>query len=185
MQHQISGNFTLTNYLTTIFKEAGSTLTPNQSSIVVVLVQLIASFLAMTLVDRIGRKFLLVFSAFGNSIALICSGLYTLYSDQLISYKWIPILTFSLAIFVQMMGITLLYTLLLNEILPKKVSETHQFLIPNGTTYYSFFDSTDKKCCNFSKSNNTLVSVLFIDDILSAANTIDWHTQLLVFLWIR
>lgn len=96
-------------------------MTPNHSSIVVALVQLTANVFGLLIIDKFGRKILLVTSAFASAFGLICSALYTLYADQLIEFKWISIVSLSSTIFVQTMGVNTLYALLLNEILPRKV----------------------------------------------------------------
>lgn len=43
-------------YTASIFKETGSSMTPNTSAIVVGVIQLIGSYFAMNLVERAGRK---------------------------------------------------------------------------------------------------------------------------------
>lgn len=127
--YQLNGCFTLLAYITTIFKEAGSTLSPNHSSIVVATVQLSASLLATLLADRLGRKALLGISTAGGAIGLTCTGLYTFYKDDLTSYNWIPIFTFSATILLQTIGVTSMYMVLLNEILPKNVIQLRIFSI--------------------------------------------------------
>lgn len=117
----LNGNFVLMNYVTTIFKEAGSTLTPIHSSIVAASVQLFANFLAVILSDRFGRKILLSVSAYGSALGLVSTGLYVLFANQLALYKWIPIVSFSMTILVQSVGLVSLYMIITNEILPKKV----------------------------------------------------------------
>lgn len=118
---QLNGNFVLLNYVTAIFKEAGSKLSPNHSSIVVGIVQLLANILATFFVDRLGRRVLMLFSTFGSALGLIATGLYTLHSDLLADHNWIPIVTFSATILVQSIGLVPLYIVFLNELFPKKV----------------------------------------------------------------
>lgn len=54
--NQFCGCIAMSNYTANIFKESGSTLSPNNSAICVGVIQLIGSFVAMNLVDRAGRK---------------------------------------------------------------------------------------------------------------------------------
>lgn len=109
------------SYAATIFKEAGSTLSPIHSSIVIMTMQLLANFVALFLADRLGRRTLNVVSMFGSSIGLISVGLYSLYRDQLHSYNWIPIVAISSTVIIQAVGMLPLYFVVMTEILPKKV----------------------------------------------------------------
>lgn len=54
--NQFCGLFAMLNYSAGIFKESGSNLEPNMSSIVVGGIQLLGSYMATNLVDRAGRK---------------------------------------------------------------------------------------------------------------------------------
>lgn len=54
--NQFCGVFAMLNYTAQIFKESGSDMDPNMSSIVVGFVQLLGDFVSMYLVDRLGRK---------------------------------------------------------------------------------------------------------------------------------
>lgn len=53
-----SGCMVLMTYTANIFEEAGSSMSPNMSAIVVGVIQLIGSYAATFLVDRAGRKVL-------------------------------------------------------------------------------------------------------------------------------
>lgn len=178
--HQLSGNFTLLSYVTTIFKEAGSNLSPNHSSIVVSTVQLIASFVAVSLIDKLGRKILLSISAFGSAFFLICTGLYALYKDELTSYTWIPILTFSATIFVQSMGLITIYMVTINEILPKKVFTEISFCFQNCYVFSFFF--SDKKCRSLSEFAAAMDFIIYFSNILPNNDANYRHTWLHVFL---
>jgi hypothetical protein len=54
--NQFSGCFALINYTASIFQEAGSSLSPNMSAIVIGVIQLAGSYGSTVLVDRIARK---------------------------------------------------------------------------------------------------------------------------------
>lgn len=113
------------NYTNEIFKNAGSTLSPKSASVIVAIVQFTANLLAMYLVDRAGRKFLMIVSAFGTACGLICMGLYDLYKDQLVEHRWIPIVSVSAIILVASMGMLPLTFVILSEIIPKKVNNMY------------------------------------------------------------
>lgn len=54
--NQFSGFFAMLNYTGFIFKEAGSSLSPNVSAIIVAVIQIIGTYIASLFVDRSGRK---------------------------------------------------------------------------------------------------------------------------------
>lgn len=54
--NQFCGCFAILNYQAEIFKDSGSSLSPNMSAIVVGVIQLIGAYIATFLVDRAGRK---------------------------------------------------------------------------------------------------------------------------------
>lgn len=62
---QFCGCYILLSYTTPFFAEAGSSLTPIGSSILICVVQLLANLLTMFLIDRIGRKVLFTTSSIG------------------------------------------------------------------------------------------------------------------------
>lgn len=126
------------NYTTAIFEEAGSTLSPNQSAIVIAVVQLVANCVTTVLVDRAGRKVLFTSSAIGTSLALISLGVHSVFKAQLESYNWIPIVSFSLVIFIASVGMLPLQFVILVELLPKKVSLL--FVLQDHLFNYIIFD---------------------------------------------
>ena len=130
--NQWCGCFAMLNYTATIFAEAGSTLSPNLSAIVVGAIQIFGAFFS-TLVDKIGRKVLLSISAFGTSLGLIVLGSYTFMKTvdgvDLTSYTWIPLASFSFTIFIASWGVLTLPFLVVSEIVPQKVNLIINFSI--------------------------------------------------------
>lgn len=57
--NQFSGGIVMLSYMASIFNESGSTLTADQSSIVVGAIQCVGAYGSTLLIDRIGRKVLL------------------------------------------------------------------------------------------------------------------------------
>lgn len=119
--NQLCGCFAMVNYTTKIFADAGSTLPPSQASIIIGLVQLLANCLATILVDRAGRKVLFSLSAVGTGLGLLCLGCHSLFKEHLVEYNWIPVVAFSLVIFIASIGILPLQFVILIEVLPKNV----------------------------------------------------------------
>lgn len=116
------------NYTASMFEDSGSSLSPNVSSIIVGLIQVLGSYVSTLLVDRLGRKILLIMSAVGTGLSLSIFGTFSFFVDHpefadygFTQLKSIPLITFSLAIFFANVGILNLPFLVLAEILPVKV----------------------------------------------------------------
>lgn len=62
--NQFSGVAPMLNYTAHIFQESGSTLSPNDSAIVVGVIQVVGSVASTNLVDRAGRKVKMIILCF-------------------------------------------------------------------------------------------------------------------------
>ena len=112
------------NYTAIIFLESGSTLTPNMSAIVVGIIQLIGAYVSTILVDRLGRKFLIVVSALGTSLGLAVLGGYMTFKTNgynVDAFDWIPVTSFSFVIFIANWGVLTLPFVVLAEVMPDKI----------------------------------------------------------------
>lgn len=121
---QFTGTFTIMNYAGTIFKESGSTIDPNVSSIVLGMVQIFGSFCCIAVIDKVGRKILLVISTFGCSIGLFIMGCYSYMSKHdydICSLNLVPIMSLSFVIFISSVGLTPVPFIIVAEMLPLKV----------------------------------------------------------------
>jgi len=99
---QLSGINVVLFYSQSIFVKAGSSLEPAIATIAVGIVQVLASGCTPLIVDRLGRKIILLVSAAGMAISLGLLGLFFLLDHQkaeiVSSISWLPI--FSLVCFV-------------------------------------------------------------------------------------
>lgn len=121
-----SGTFAMINYTANIFKASGSTMDPNISSIIVAGIQIFGVWGATLLVDRIGRKTLLIFSTSGAFVGLMSLGIYSYLNENghdLSAFNWIPLISFSVFVFISCFGILPLPFIVLCEILPAEVRE--------------------------------------------------------------
>lgn len=124
--HEFCGVFTMLNYTATIFRESGSTISPKFSAIIVGLIQLMGTYCATFLVDRLGRKILLIFSAIGTSLCLVCLGTYSYCHSIGIDvkpYSWISIASFSGMMFLAAVGLIPLMFVVIAEIMPENVRQ--------------------------------------------------------------
>ncbi|KAH8263136.1 hypothetical protein KR044_005133, partial [Drosophila immigrans] len=95
-----------------------------QSSIIVIIIQLMGSFSATLLVERAGRKTLLLYSTAGICLGQVAMVFYY-YTVKKIDYTspshWILIVSFSLIIFSSAIGITTVDFVVITEITPPKI----------------------------------------------------------------
>lgn len=123
--NQFCGLFTMMTFAGYIFKESGSSLSPNMSSIVVAIIQLLGSYCSTIFVDRFGRKILLAGSGFGIALGLSGLGMYIFCQVELqmdlSRIAWISLICFCFPIFVGNCGIMSLPFVIVAEIFPKRV----------------------------------------------------------------
>lgn len=127
-----SGTFAMINYTGTIFKESGSDFDPNMSSIVVAAIQVVGVYIASMLVDRVGRKTLLIVSSAGAAVALAMLGTFSFLINQGVTMpnlNWIPLVAFSFYVFITCIGVLPLPFVILSEILPPKVQSLFFFIL--------------------------------------------------------
>lgn len=119
-----SGTFAMINYTASIFRASGSTLDPHVSSIIIAIIQILGVYGSTNLVDRIGRKTLLIFSTSGAFIGLMLLGTYSYLNENgfdVAQYNCVPLLGFSTFVLTSCFGILPLPFIVLTEILPAEV----------------------------------------------------------------
>ena len=125
--NQFSGYFAILQYTSTIFDESGSSLTSNESTIIVGALQIIGSFVSFFIIDRFGRKALLLISVLGTGLGELCIAIYAYLSElgyDLKGFEWIPILSLSFTIFVVNLGLVGIPFVIIPEMIPKKILST-------------------------------------------------------------
>lgn len=83
-------------------------LDPNTCTMIVGVIQVLGVYTSSILVDRVGRKILLIVSASGASLSLAALGTFSYLSTHdidLSEFNWIPLLSFSVYVFVISIGI--------------------------------------------------------------------------------
>ncbi|CAG5021083.1 unnamed protein product [Parnassius apollo] len=122
---QFSGINAVIFYMSSIFRAAGSDLDWSISTIIVGVIQLVASMLTPLVVDRLGRRIPLLVSTFGTATSLGLLGMYYLVSDQkspvVSSIGFLPILSMVLFIVTYSWGLGPLPWALLGELFPIEV----------------------------------------------------------------
>lgn len=121
---QFSGCFAMLNYSANIFQESGSSLSPTLSAIIVGVIQLFGSYMSTLLVERAGRKALLLISTIGIALGHIIFGVYTylnVLGYDVGGFAWVPVVSFSFTIFIASLGLMGLPYLVIAEIIPPKL----------------------------------------------------------------
>lgn len=119
--NQLCGCYILLNYTTSFFAEAGSNLTPIESSMVINMVMLAAHIITIFLVDRAGRKILFCSSAIEAALGLFVLGIHSLYKEQWPELAWVPVIALSFVVFTASLGLLSLPIIINIDILPPKV----------------------------------------------------------------
>lgn len=95
LTNKFSGKNPCLFYTTMIFEEAGSRISSELSVIIYCSVELVATLVAMFVVDKFGKRPLLILSSFGCSVSVFFLATYfylkNLYPDLVESFDWLPI----------------------------------------------------------------------------------------------
>ncbi|KAJ6640243.1 Facilitated trehalose transporter Tret1 [Pseudolycoriella hygida] len=121
---QFSGINAVIFFTVDIFKMAGSNLDPNFCSIIVGVVQVLMTFAAAALVERAGRKILLIQSSAVMGICLTALGIYfNLQSREkdVSSFGWIPLVSLVLFIISFSLGYGPIPWMMMGELLAPEV----------------------------------------------------------------
>lgn len=123
--NQLSGSFAIFNYTSHIFAELGNNLDPNTSTIVVGAAQLVGIFSAVVLVDRLGRRVLLLTSMGGMGLGELAIALLKCFaSDEFLNQNgWLPLVIMCLVACIASLGVIALIFIIIIELLPAKVSD--------------------------------------------------------------
>ncbi|XP_019872311.2 facilitated trehalose transporter Tret1-like [Aethina tumida] len=121
---QFSGIAAIMFYAKIIFQEASGDISANLSTIIYFIIQLVVSLLSSFLVDKTGRRPLLIFSIIGSAASLAAEGFYfffendDIYDTSLIYLPLIALLTF---VVIFNIGMGTIPVLILGEFFPTNV----------------------------------------------------------------
>ncbi|XP_015588166.1 facilitated trehalose transporter Tret1 [Cephus cinctus] len=122
---QFSGHMAIVAYTQEIFSHSGSSLAPGQAVVVLGGAQLVAGLVAAGLVDRAGRRPLMLISGLTAALALAVEGLFFFLKYQLkadvSSITWLPIASLIAYEVMVALGIGTLPYVLLGELFPTNV----------------------------------------------------------------
>lgn len=105
---QLSGVNAVIFYTTRIFKDAGSDLEPSTATIIVGVIQVVATFISTLVVDRLGRRLLLLISDFVMAVCALLLGVFfylkDVEKDDVTNLGWLPLTSVCVFIIVFSLG---------------------------------------------------------------------------------
>lgn len=119
----LSGVSVLTMHIHAIFAEAGGKLKPEHSALVYIFMQITSSFVTLGVMDRFGRKPLMIFSCIISCVAMTLAGTYFYLktTTNLASFTWIPLLTTLMFVYGYRVGLGTVPIVMVGELFPANV----------------------------------------------------------------
>ncbi|XP_043500909.1 facilitated trehalose transporter Tret1-like isoform X1 [Polistes fuscatus] len=105
---QLCGIFAMISYTETIFRISGSSLSPNTAAITVGAIQVVGSYLSTSLMERTGRRPLLLISALGMCICHYVLGTFCYLQElnyDISAFGWIPVVALSVYMIAYCLGL--------------------------------------------------------------------------------
>lgn len=121
---QFSGIFAVLSYTVNIFQESGSDLSPNAATILIGALQLAGSCASSLLVDKAGRKILLLVSNLCMATCLLILGGFFFFKNQgsdVSNFGWVPVGSLSVYIVALALGVAPVTFLMVSEIFVPQV----------------------------------------------------------------
>lgn len=138
---ELTGIDVILNYLQSIFEVVGGQISAENSSIIVGAIQVIVCIIILTVIDKLGRRILLLISLFGCALSLCSFGIYFRMKDDgynMTNVYYFPIISLVIFIFAYNIGIgTIPYTLV-SELFPQNVKSKAATLTIFSNLIFSF-----------------------------------------------
>lgn len=120
-----SGLYVMVSYAGPIFANSGTSMSPNAAAIVIGVIQMAGTYVAILLVDRLGRRILLALSTIGTGVSLVGLAVYQHLLHAGIggmeNYGLIPVVCFSAVLFLGSCGMLPLPFVVMAEVMPTKI----------------------------------------------------------------
>lgn len=130
------------SYTSLIFTQSGSTIDADLSAIIVGAVQVVSVYASSHLVDRLGRKTLLIASCAGAALATAGLGAFsyahTRTNLDLSAYNWVPLALFSFYVVITCIGLLPLPFIILAEVLPPEVRQAGSTVCMMSISVFAF-----------------------------------------------
>lgn len=123
---QFSGVNGIMFYVSTIFESTGNSTISNYSPVIVAVVQVIATFIASILMDKAGRKPLLMICGIGTTFSLVLMGVYFYFVEKYgkhfqTDFSWISLVSLMIFIAAFSIGLGPIPWLMVAEMVPQRV----------------------------------------------------------------
>lgn len=121
---QLCGSQAIIAYSQQIFEKVGSSIRSSELSIIMGIIQLFSAAVASSIVDRLGRRPLLLISAIGTTICNTLVGVYFLLDYKEVdvsSISWIPLISIMIFIICYTIGLATVPYAILSEVFPTNV----------------------------------------------------------------
>lgn len=138
---QGAGITAILTYLMTIFESSGTTISSDISTIAIGVIQLLASLLTPLVIDKLGRRILLILSSIFCTLSLSTLSLYLLlysYGYETSSYSWIPIATLIVYMFAFCTGFGPLPWVILGEMFPPNAKALASMIVTFSSSFLAF-----------------------------------------------
>ncbi|XP_066598151.1 facilitated trehalose transporter Tret1-like [Prorops nasuta] len=125
MGQQLCGIFAMMSYTESIFKTSGSSFSPSTAVIIVGAIQLIGSYISTSLIERMGRRPLILISCSGMCLCHYILGTFCFFQDIQIdvsSFRWVPVVALSTYVIVYSLGMGPGPFIVTSEIFPRDIS---------------------------------------------------------------
>ncbi|XP_055848186.1 uncharacterized protein LOC129913473 [Episyrphus balteatus] len=121
--YNFTGIYAILNYSSLIFAEAHASMDPKTNTIIIGVFQIFGSYCAFVLIDKFGRKFLMLVSLIGMCLGFTLIGVHSYMVTNLAfdSAKWLPVVLMSFIILAANIGVMSVTFIILVEILPPKI----------------------------------------------------------------
>jgi sugar porter (SP) family MFS transporter len=140
---QCSGITVVISYLQPIFEASGSSIQPEMATIIVGAIQLTTNFLTSQLVDKLGRRILLLCSLTGTCLSHVLLGTYfylkTNNFDNAVSYLfWLPVCSLILYVVMYNTGIGPVAWAMTGELFPPQFRNYASALVSSFCLFLAF-----------------------------------------------
>lgn len=160
---QFSGTTAITFYTQNIFKEAGDDISSELATIIYFSVQLVLAMFSSSIVDKAGRKPLLIISIIGSALALLIEGIYfyiklcTNINTESVSL--IPVISLIVFVVVFSLGMQTIPILMLGELFPANVKA---FALCFADIYFSILATIVSKFFQIMKDSFGIYVPFFV-----------------------
>ncbi|CAG0881233.1 unnamed protein product [Cyprideis torosa] len=137
---QWSGTLVIIFYAGSIFHMVSEDINERSSTLVVVLIQVVATLLALTLLDRVGRRSLLMLSALSMSFSMMTLGCFFFFKDSTgtSACSWLPLFLLIINVAGNAFGVGPIPWFLVAELIPNRARGTAGSLAITLNLIFSF-----------------------------------------------